>query len=236
MPSMPKTPLTRHTRSGRANHGGGYRPLRLALAFVVAIAAMMLFGVSTTDSASAAPKTGSVTTVVPTNQLPAGVSEAVVTVTDFANQGVDLVASGTATITDTAGNQDTQAFQGVDVLQADGTCEVLNLVLGPLHLDLLGLVIDLNQVVLNITAEQGSGNLLGNLVCAVAGLLDGPSPAWSSPGCSTGFWASSAECCQWSTRPGRETCGLASTSPLEDPTIFQPPIYLYIPSRAQSRE
>lgn len=46
--------------------------------------------------------------------------------------------------------------------------------LGPLHLDLLGLVTDLNQVNLTITAEQGPGNLLGNLLCAVAGLLDGP--------------------------------------------------------------
>ena len=53
------------------------------------------------------------------------------------------------------------------------TCDVLNLVLGPLHLDLLGLVVDLNQVVLNITGETGSGNLLGNLVCAITGLLDG---------------------------------------------------------------
>jgi hypothetical protein len=29
---------------------------------------------------------------------------------------------------------------------------------------------------LNITAVPGAGNLLGNLLCAVAGLLDGPSP------------------------------------------------------------
>jgi hypothetical protein len=177
MPSTSRTvPLNRHTRSGKTSHGGGYRPVRLALAFVVAIAGMLLFGVSTAGSASAAPKTGAVTTVVPTEDLPAGVSEAVVTVTDFANQGGDLVASGTATITDAAGNQATQAFEGLEVLQADGTCDVLNLVLGPLHLDLLGLVIDLNQVVLNITAEQGPGNLLGNLLCAVAGLLDGPGP------------------------------------------------------------
>jgi uncharacterized membrane protein YoaK (UPF0700 family) len=28
-------------------------------------------------------------------------------------------------------------------------------------------------VVLNITAVPGAGNLLGNLLCAVAGLLDG---------------------------------------------------------------
>ena len=56
---------------------------------------------------------------------------------------------------------------------ASQTCEILNLVLGPLHLDLLGLVIDLNQVVLNITAEQGAGNLLGNLLCAITNLLNG---------------------------------------------------------------
>ena len=55
---------------------------------------------------------------------------------------------------------------------AAGTCSILDLTLGPLHLDLLGLVVDLNQVHLQITAEQGSGNLLGNLLCAVAGLLD----------------------------------------------------------------
>ena len=53
------------------------------------------------------------------------------------------------------------------------TCDVLNLVLGPLHLDLLGLVVDLNQVILNITGQTGAGNLLGNLVCAITGLLDG---------------------------------------------------------------
>jgi hypothetical protein len=41
---------------------------------------------------------------------------------------------------------------------------VLNLVLGPLHLDLLGLVVDLNQVHLVITAVQAPGNLLGNLL------------------------------------------------------------------------
>ncbi|HET8541068.1 MAG TPA: hypothetical protein VFL83_14435 [Anaeromyxobacter sp.] len=57
--------------------------------------------------------------------------------------------------------------------QARGSCDILTLVLGPLHLDLLGLVVDLNQVVLTLTGETGSGNLLGNLLCAVAGLLDG---------------------------------------------------------------
>lgn len=53
------------------------------------------------------------------------------------------------------------------------TCGVLNLVLGPLDLDLLGLQVHLNRVVLNIVAVTGAGNLLGNLLCAVTGLLDG---------------------------------------------------------------
>ncbi|HET6937335.1 MAG TPA: hypothetical protein VFI19_01970 [Nocardioides sp.] len=52
-------------------------------------------------------------------------------------------------------------------------CNILHLVLGPLDLNLLGLTVHLNQVVLDITAVPGAGNLLGNLLCAVAGLLDG---------------------------------------------------------------
>ncbi|MGH2775174.1 MAG: hypothetical protein ACRDJT_07065 [Actinomycetota bacterium] len=52
------------------------------------------------------------------------------------------------------------------------SCDILRLVLGPLDLNLLGLRVQLNRVVLNITAEPGPGNLLGNLLCAVAGLLD----------------------------------------------------------------
>ena len=53
------------------------------------------------------------------------------------------------------------------------SCDILNLVLGPLDLDLLGLQVHLDKVVLNIIAASGAGNLLGNLLCAVAGLLDG---------------------------------------------------------------
>ena len=53
------------------------------------------------------------------------------------------------------------------------SCDVLHLVLGPLDLDLLGLVVHLDKVVLDITAAPGAGALLGNLLCAVVGLLDG---------------------------------------------------------------
>ncbi len=52
-------------------------------------------------------------------------------------------------------------------------CDVLNLVLGPLDLNLLGLEVHLSRVVLNIVAVTGANNLLGNLLCAVTGLLDG---------------------------------------------------------------
>ena len=56
---------------------------------------------------------------------------------------------------------------------AGGSCEILDLTLGPLDLNLLGLMVHLDQVHLNITAQRGPGNLLGNLLCGLAGALDG---------------------------------------------------------------
>lgn len=54
------------------------------------------------------------------------------------------------------------------------SCQILFLTLGPLELDLLGLVIEIpDPIILDVRAERGPGNLLGNLLCAVAGLLDG---------------------------------------------------------------
>jgi hypothetical protein len=60
-----------------------------------------------------------------------------------------------------------------------GVCQVLRLVLGPLHLDLLGLNVDLfgenrrSPVTVTITALPGHG-VLGDLLCGLAG---GPQPA-----------------------------------------------------------
>lgn len=53
------------------------------------------------------------------------------------------------------------------------SCQILHLDLGPLDLNLLGLNVHLNEVVLDITAVPGAGNLLGNLLCGVANLLNG---------------------------------------------------------------
>jgi hypothetical protein len=65
---------------------------------------------------------------------------------------------------------------GVPAQAADhqGSCQVLKLILGPLHLDLLGLNVDLygrnkrSPVIVTIAALPGHG-LLGDVLCAVAG-------------------------------------------------------------------
>jgi len=61
---------------------------------------------------------------------------------------------------------------GAFAVTQQASCGILDLDIGAIHLDLLGLVIDLAPIHLDITAVPGAGNLLGNLLCAVAGLLD----------------------------------------------------------------
>ena len=53
------------------------------------------------------------------------------------------------------------------------TCDILFLQLAPLDLNLLGLTVHLNQVLLDINAVTGGNALLGNLLCALTGILDG---------------------------------------------------------------
>ena len=60
----------------------------------------------------------------------------------------------------------------IPLAAANGTCQILHLEIGPLDLDLLGLQVHLNRVVLDVTAHSGPGNLLGNLLCSIAHLLD----------------------------------------------------------------
>lgn len=98
-------------------------------------------------------------------------------ITRFAVRNGSLVAIGslTGTLTDVLGNvigTVTNIPITLPVASLQGTCDILHLELGPLDLNLLGLVVHLDQVVLDITAQSGAGNLLGNLLCAIAGLLD----------------------------------------------------------------
>ena len=86
---------------------------------------------------------------------------------------VDGVLQLSGTITGAGIPAGTTFTAPIQDLNANGACDILNLDLGPLDLNVLGLQVDLAPVVLDITAVPGAGNLLGNLLCAVAGLLDG---------------------------------------------------------------
>jgi hypothetical protein len=110
-----------------------------------------------------------------TNQAGTGTFAGQLDITKFVNQGgIAAVGTLTGTLTDAAGNVLGTVNQQITMplAQANGTCQILHLELGPLDLNLLGLMVHLDKVVLDITAQQGPGNLLGNLLCAIAGLLD----------------------------------------------------------------
>lgn len=54
-------------------------------------------------------------------------------------------------------------------------CPILDLRLGPIDLNLLGLRVETSPICLEVTAYQGGG-LLGDLLCSVANLLQGGTP------------------------------------------------------------
>ena len=55
-------------------------------------------------------------------------------------------------------------------------CQILNLVLQPIDLNLLGLRVRTSRIQVLIEGVRGPGNLLGNLLCGITGILD-PSTA-----------------------------------------------------------
>jgi hypothetical protein len=67
------------------------------------------------------------------------------------------------------------SLPGVAGLQAQATCEILDLVIGPIDLNLLGLHLHVDRIHINLTATQGGG-LLGDLLCQIANLLNGGNP------------------------------------------------------------
>jgi hypothetical protein len=157
----------------------------LALAIVMVLAP---FSVALAGPATTFPVTGTGTTNAGVAVNFAGTFD----IKKFDVQNNQLVAIGalSGTITDAGGTTlgtvnlksvtipvisggSQSASQDVGVSQS---CDILHLVLGPLHLDLFGLVVDLNQIVLDIDAEPGPGNLLGNLLCAITGLFDNSGP------------------------------------------------------------
>lgn len=144
------------------------------------------------DSTLALPVSGTFavsSTPGPLSTLGSGIFEGTFNIQKFKKQNEGIVAVGTVvgTLQDATGAVLRTVMQpnvqmplanyvaNSDVSTAQVACDILHLELGPLDLDLLGLVIHLDQVVLDISAQPGPGNLLGNLLCAIAGLLDGGS-------------------------------------------------------------
>jgi hypothetical protein len=123
-------------------------------------------------AAHAAPQNSGLTTQL-TGTVNSAAANLTYTIDHFIVQNGQLQAVGTLTST---ANGVTNVITGVvaDVTNNASTtsCSVLSLTIGPINLNLLGLVIQTNQINLNITAVPGAGNLLGNLLCDVAGLLN----------------------------------------------------------------
>jgi len=93
-----------------------------------------------------------------------------INITNVALQNGQLVALGTV-----AG----QAFSAPLALAtspapAGSTTPILNLHLAPINLNLLGLQVTTSEICLNINANSGPGNLLGNLLSGLSHALDTP--------------------------------------------------------------
>ena len=129
------------------------------------------------SKASVAAAQPAASTVPVTGTLPDGTAFTGA-LSDLTARAVNGVVQLSGTITGTGIPAGGTTFTApIQNLATPAGCAILNLDLGPLNLNLLGLVIDLAPVSLDVTAVPGAGNLLGNLLCAVAGLLDGPGGA-----------------------------------------------------------
>jgi len=73
--------------------------------------------------------------------------------------------TGTTGATGATGATGTTGSLGAPIVP--GSCQVLDLILGPLNLTLLGLEVDLNQIHLDVTA-QPAGGALGSLFCSLS--------------------------------------------------------------------
>lgn len=93
--------------------------------------------------------------------------------TSESGRGMTVVNESFEEVASVLSNGDTTDEVQAAQEEENGGCQILFLDLGPIFLDVLGLQVDLSQIELDITAVPGPGNLLGNLLCAVAGLLDG---------------------------------------------------------------
>ena len=151
--------------------------MKLRLTGAVALAALVGVLAFAAATAAAAPPSTSANVSVPINvTTPTGSFVGSFDITKFVNQ--NGVVSAVGTLTGTVTNTLTGVTQTITqdlvlpLLQGSGSCQILHLELGPLDLNLLGVMVHLDKVVLDVSAQGGPGNLLGNLLCGVSHLLD----------------------------------------------------------------
>ena len=154
--------------------------MKKQLAVLAALAAACVSVLAIAPVASAAAPTATLGNLTGTTAT-GGTFTGTLSNVQFVNQNgvLTLVGNLTGQLTNAAGgvlgnvtNQPISTPVG-GAAPAAGGCTILDLTLGPLHLNLLGLVVDLNQVHLQITGQTGNGQLLGNLLCGLANALNG---------------------------------------------------------------
>ena len=149
---------------------------RKLIGLFMAVLMMALPLAVTTAPAMAQPGGGSLTTAIMQVIPGVGTFTGTLTTTSFTLVNGVLNAVGTiaGTFTDVAGNVTTIASQAITIpfTSFTGTCTILTLHTGAINLSVLGLNISLSPIDLVITATAAPGNLLGNLLCSVAHLLD----------------------------------------------------------------
>jgi len=98
------------------------------------------------------------------------------------NDDGELVALGTVSVTNKGKTTTVPVELPVNISLAEdqsaaeeGECPVLDLEIGPIDLNILGLVVETSPICLTITAYDGQG-LLGDLLCDVSDLLGGGLP------------------------------------------------------------
>jgi hypothetical protein len=140
--------------------------LALLLALTASIATVLVVSPAGSAARPATSPSATVTTTI------AGVTYQL---TNLAASTVNGALQVTGTATNLATGQSGAFTLLGTITQATTTaaCSILHLDIQPISLDLLGLQVNTSEIVLDITAQPGPGNLLGNLLCGVANLLNG---------------------------------------------------------------
>ena len=156
------------------------------LAVLLGIAFLLPLSAGAASTQASAPSSASTVTNTFTN-VPVsghfkggGTFQGTLTVTQFVAQSGKVAAQGilNGTLTNKAGTViGTVTNQAVTlpVQLVDPSCSILNLVIGPIDLNLLGLMVHVSQITVTITANP-AGGLLGQLLCDIANLLNSGSP------------------------------------------------------------